>query len=142
MSSSILGLDIGTVVYGGGKSKIPSLNEFKYYTEDYISDSNNTFYYFGDVDYEGLVIYESYRNISSGQIDLTPLTQAYKYVVDKCDGFVDSLPDTKSGQNRNINDLFFKGFDSSYKDKIMAILEKDKYIPQEALNFEDLVNYK
>lgn len=139
---SILGLDISTVVYGGGKSKIPSLNEFKYYTEDYISDSNNTFYYFGDVDYEGLVIYESYRNISSEQIELRPFTEAYKYVVDKCDGFIDSLPNTKPGQNKNINDLFFENFEDSYKDKIMAILEKDKYIPQEALNYEDLINYK
>lgn len=142
ISSSILGLNIGTVVYGGGKSKIPSLNEFKYYTEDYISDSNNTFYYFGDIDYEGLGIYESYRNRTSGQIDLKPFTQAYKYIVDKCDALIDNLPITKEGQNRNINELFFESFDKSYREKIMFILEKDKYIPQEALNYEDLVNYE
>ena len=129
------------MVYGGGKSKIPSLSEFKYYTEDYISDTNNKFYYFGDIDFEGLVIYDSYRKSTSDEIELTPFTPAYEYIVNKCENIKNELPNTKSGQNRNINEVFFKDFKEDYKDKILSILEKDKYIPQEALNFEDLINY-
>lgn len=138
----VLGLKIDTVIYGGGKSKIPSLKEFKYYTEDYISNPNNSFYYFGDVDYEGIVIYESYKNKTLDEIDLKPFTSAYKYIVDKCISFADSLPTTKEGQNKNIGDAFFISFDKSYRDKIFSILKNDKYIPQEALNYEDLIKYK
>lgn len=141
VSSNVLGLDISTVVYGGGKSKIPSLSEFKYYTEDYISDEKNTFYYFGDIDYEGLVIYESYRTKTSSQIDLKPFVSAYEYIVDKCIDSVDDLPITKEGQNRNIGEAFFESFDSLYGDRIKSILEKDRYIPQEALNYEDLIDF-
>lgn len=141
VSPNVLGIDISTVVYGGGKSKIPSLSEFKYYTEDYISDTNNKFYYFGDIDFEGLVIYDSYRKSTSDEIELTPFTPAYEYIVNKCENIKNELPNTKSGQNRNINEVFFKDFKEDYKDKILSILEKDKYIPQEALNFEDLINY-
>lgn len=141
VSGNVLGLDISTVVYGGGKSKIPSLSEFKYYTEDYISDKENTFYYFGDIDYEGLVIYESYRAKTSEQIDLKPFTSAYEYIVDKCIDNIEDLPITKEGQNRNIGEAFFESFYELYVDRIKSILEKDKYIPQEALNYEDLIDF-
>lgn len=141
VNSNILGVDISTVVYGGGKSKIPSLSEFKYYTEDYISDINNRFYYFGDIDYEGLVIYDSYRKVTSNEIELIPFIPAYEYIVNKCKSIENELPSTKVGQNRNINEIFFKDFEEDCKNKILSTLEKDKYIPQEALNFEDLINY-
>ena len=141
-NEDVLGLKIDTVIYGGGKSKIPSLKEFKYYTEDYISNPNNSFYYFGDIDYEGIVIYESYKNKTLEEIDLKPFTPAYEYIVDKCFSFLNTLPITKEGQNKNIGDAFFINFDENYKNKILSILQDNKYIPQEALNYEDLINYK
>lgn len=138
----ILGLNISTIIYGGGKSKIPSLSEFKYYTEDYISCEENNFYYFGDIDYEGIVIYESYRDKTSKETDLIPFVPAYEFIVDKCLDSIDDLPTTKDGQNRNIGEVFFKNFNDIYKNRIINILEKNKYIPQEALNYEDLIHFK
>lgn len=141
VSDNVLGTKISTIVYGGGKSKIPSLSEFKDYTEDYISDENNVFYYFGDIDYEGLVIYESYKTKTSSQIDLIPFIPAYEYMIDKCIDNIDELPYTKEGQNRNIGIDFLNYFCDLYKNRIENILLRNKYIPQEALNYNDLIDY-
>ncbi|WP_242834226.1 Wadjet anti-phage system protein JetD domain-containing protein [Clostridium pasteurianum] len=55
---NILGEDISTLIYGGGKNINKAFNDYKISVEDYVSDSKNTILYFGDLDYEGIVIYE------------------------------------------------------------------------------------
>lgn len=141
VSTNIMGLNISTVIYGAGKSKIPSLKEFKYYTEDYISNEDNTFYYFGDIDYEGIVIFDSYSSKNAQNMVLNPFTTAYEYIVDKMIDDIDLLPQTKDNQNTNIKEVFFETFDELYKERILNVLEQRKYIPQEALNYGDLINY-
>lgn len=141
VSTNVMGLDISTVIYGAGKSKIPSLQEFKYYTEDYISNENNKFYYFGDIDYEGIVIFDSYSDKTSNEMVLYPFTTAYEYIVDKMIDHIDLLPKTKDNQNTNIKESFFYAFDELYKERILNLLSQRKYIPQEALNYGDLINY-
>jgi hypothetical protein len=141
-SLNILGINISTVVYGGGKSKIPSVAELYEYTESHIVDKNNVFLYFGDIDYEGIVIYNGYKDRTAKYLELIPFVPAYKHMIDlHFDNLLD-LPFTKEGQNRNIGDNFFKYFSNDYKEKILTILKNDKYIPQEAISYDTLLNYK
>ena len=50
---------------------------------------------------------------------------------------VDSIPETKEGQNRNIKDIFFSYFSMEQVKRMKEILEKGYYIPQEILNISD-----
>ena len=50
---------------------------------------------------------------------------------------MDSIPETKEGQNRNIKDIFFSYFSMEQVKRMKEILEKGYYIPQEILNISD-----
>ena len=50
---------------------------------------------------------------------------------------ITELPETKEYQNRNISTQFFSCFDEVMVKKMEAVLEKDRYIPQEILNVAD-----
>ena len=147
ISKNVLGIDISTVIYGGGNGRLPSINEIEEYTEEHISDLNNTFYYFGDIDYVGIAIYESYRERNKDKIDWIPFKAGYEYILDKTVSDldptedIDSLPDTKDGQKDNRKGIFMNFFNDKYQQKIENILSQRKYIPQEALNFNDLISY-
>ena len=44
------------------------------------------------------------------------------------------LPQTKEGQNRNIEEVFFNYFNQETIKKMKNILKQDRYIPQETLS--------
>lgn len=50
---------------------------------------------------------------------------------------ITELPETKEHQNRNISTQFFSCFDEIMVKKMEAVLDKDRYIPQEILNIAD-----
>lgn len=54
----IFGVEIGTLVYGAGKGILRSYEDFRFCVEPHINDSKNQILYFGDLDYEGIGIYE------------------------------------------------------------------------------------
>ena len=62
--TEIFGAEIGTLIYGAGKGIIRSFQDFDLCAEPYMKHPKNTIYYFGDLDYEGIGIYESGRKIS------------------------------------------------------------------------------
>ena len=90
---------------------------------------SNNFYYFGDLDYEGIGIYESLTTYFKCE----PFVIAYEVMLKKGENI--SLPVTKEKQNRNITEVFFNYFDDS--SKMIEILESERYIPQEILTIED-----
>lgn len=49
----ILDTEIGTLIYGAGKRILRSFQDFDLCAEPYMIHSENTIYYFGDLDYEG-----------------------------------------------------------------------------------------
>lgn len=59
----IMGEEIGTVVYGGGKGILRSFADFGFCVEPHIKDARNQILYFGDLDYEGVGIYERLERI-------------------------------------------------------------------------------
>ncbi|MCT8975908.1 DUF2220 domain-containing protein [Clostridium sp. CX1] len=135
---SILEEDISTLIYGGGKNVSKAFKDYKISVEDYVSDSGNTILYFGDLDYEGIVIYEGLYELFSKEYNIAPFIKGYKKMIDKAKADKICLPKTKEGQNRNISQVFLREFDREYRDEIEKILKDDLYIPQEIVNITDL----
>lgn len=102
-----------------------------------MKESGNTMYYFGDLDYEGIGIYESLAQMFPERWKIIPFVKAYARMLEKA-GDVTALPLTKEGQNRNISPLFFSYFDRQTAEVMEHILQAERYIPQEILNISDL----
>ena len=132
----LLGTKIGTLIYGAGKGILRSFQDFDLCVEPYMADERNNIYYFGDLDYAGLGIYESLAKLCQDQREIIPFVPAYQAMIEKAMD-TEELPYTKEGQNRHIGSLFFGRFPKETVDSMKKILEWGKYIPQEILNISD-----
>ena len=135
--SEIFGVNINTVIYGGGKKIIKAFKDYEISVEPYLFDKDNVLYYFGDLDYEGIIIYEVFLREFKEMYNIRPFIEGYKNMIDKSKKY--DLPKTKEGQNRNIGNDFLDEFSDEYKLNIEEILNKDLYIPQEIINIYDLM---
>ena len=88
----------------------------------------NTIYYFGDLDYEGIGIYENLAEKFRSRWKIIPFVPAYQAMLGKAEQITE-LPETKEHQNRNISTQFFSCFDEIMVKKMEAVLDKDRYIP-------------
>lgn len=134
--TEIFNIEVGTLIYGAGKGIIRSFQDFDLCAEPYMKYPGNNIYYFGDLDYEGIGIYENLAEKFQDRWKIKPFLPAYKVMLEKAES-VTELPETKEQQNRNISTRFFSCFDDSIVEKMKNILEKDRYIPQEILNTTD-----
>lgn len=141
-TNTILGIEFNTIIYGAGKGIWSSFEDYADRAESYFTADNRLFY-FGDIDYEGILIYENlverkWKDTSGRYIDIKPFVSAYELMLDKAEkkGF-DRLPDTKENQNTNIAHIFLDFFSEKRQGQIMRILEAGRYIPQEILNEHD-----
>ncbi|MEY8390863.1 hypothetical protein D3Z36_03910 [Lachnospiraceae bacterium] len=132
----IRGMEIGTLIYGGGKRIVKSFQDFDLSVEPYMKSEDNRIYYFGDLDYEGIGIYESLIQQCGDDRKPVPLTAAYEKMLEKA-GSGTRLPETKEQQNRNLTGTFFAHFSTETVERMQEILESRKYIPQEILNSQD-----
>lgn len=132
----IFGEDISTLIYGGGKRIFRSFEDFNFCVEPYMTECGNSIYYFGDLDYEGIGIYENFAQLFRGRWEIQPFLPAYLMMFRKA-GRAGNLPKTKEKQNRNISGCFFSYFSEEQNRKMKEILEKEEYIPQEILNICD-----
>lgn len=134
----ILGENISTIIYGGGKGICKSFKDFEISVESYVWDKSNEILYFGDLDYEGIIIYESLFQINDSKYCMYPFAAAYEKMMDKAEYSSLCLPTTKIGQNRNIGIEFMSKFSESSQLRMKFILEQNFYIPQEIINIRDL----
>ena len=102
-----------------------------------MKEKSNRIYYFGDLDYEGIGIYESLAELFQEYWEIVPFCSAYHTMLLKAE-LMQGLPDTKEKQNRNIQDLFFSYFQLEEQEQMKKILHQEQYIPQEILNITDL----
>ena len=124
--------------YGGGKSIYKSFADFVNYVEPYFKQEENKVYYFGDLDYEGILIFEHLQKEYANQVEILLFTQAYEKMLEKAENIgYQQLPETKEGQNKNAGNSFFQSFSPITQKKMRNILEDGKYIPQEILNERD-----
>lgn len=133
----ILGENISTLIYGKGYNANKTFKDFEISVEEYVSNKENKFLYLGDLDYEGIVIYEGLYKYFNNKYNVAPFVKGYEEMINKYLRTGISLPKTKEGQNRNIKDIFLKEFSEEYQEKIREILENDLYIPQEIINITD-----
>lgn len=133
----ILGVPFGTLVYGAGKGILRSSQDFSFCVEPYMRARENGIYYFGDLDYEGIGIYERLAEAFLQQgYEVLPFVQAYELMLEKARA-VPQLPLTKEKQNRGISGQFFSYFAAQTASRMKQLLEDGRYIPQEILNISD-----
>lgn len=133
----IFGIPFGTLIYGAGKGILRSFQDFSFCVEPYMQAKENRIYYFGDLDYEGIGIYERLAELFQRQeIVIQPFTQAYEKMLEKAQA-VKKLPNTKEKQNRNLSGTFFAFFSEQTVRHMKQLLERECYIPQEILNITD-----
>ncbi|MBQ7609073.1 MAG: hypothetical protein IJU76_14080 [Desulfovibrionaceae bacterium] len=129
-SGEILGRTIDSLVYGGGKRIHASFREFDLNAESHLDCSENTFLYFGDLDSEGLGIFEevcAHFTLSR----MAPFVEAYRAMLLK--------PPRKNAkaQRQSPTPLFFSWFDPDTVRTMQKILEDGCGIPQESLTFSE-----
>lgn len=133
----ILGVEISTLIYGGGKGVNKRFKDFQYCVEPYMNDASNEIYYLGDIDYEGIVIYESLKDSITPPLKISPFVEGYVKMLYKGHLIEALLPESKDGQNKNIKGEFLSVFSTKERGIILKILEEGKYIPQEILTIKD-----
>lgn len=135
-NEEIFGVKMGTLIYGAGKGILRSFRDFDLCVEPYMKNPENHIYYFGDLDYEGIGIYEKLAEMFEKRWKIDPFCPVYAAMLRKARE-TKQLPDTKEQQNRNIGTLFFSYFTKTQVQEMKQILESDAYIPQEILNITD-----
>lgn len=136
--NSILGVPVGTLIYGAGKGILRSFEDFNLCVEPYMRAEENTIYYFGDLDYEGIGIYERLAVLFEKHCTIRPFCEVYLKMLEKAEEIgIESMPVMKAGQNQNIGELFWKFFHKQDAEKMQYLLEKGKYIPQEIFSTKD-----
>lgn len=137
----ILGVKVGTLIYGAGKGILRSFSDFTSCCEPYMQDKDNHLYYFGDLDYEGILIYEKLAENFSDDCIIMPFFQGYHVMLRLSESIgIDGLPLMKEGQNRHIGTVFYQYFSEEIIRKIQSLLEQGHYIPQEILCGEDFID--
>lgn len=134
----ILGQEMGTLIYGAGKGILRSFRDFSLCVEPYMREQDNAIYYFGDLDYEGIIIYESLAQMFGEQCEIRPFTVGYIEMISKAYKIgVEQLPCMKDGQNHNIHGEFWNHFSTQEVERVQAILKAGRYVPQEILAIDD-----
>ena len=133
--SSILGMETGTIIYGGGKKVSKAFGDFSLSAEPYLIDDQNHFWYFGDLDYEGIAIYDQLLRVMASY-ELKPFVLGYLAMISNVQDF-SQLPKTKEGQYQGDISRFLTFFDREGQDIINKILNSGHYIPQEILSLID-----
>lgn len=132
----LFGEKISTLIYGAGKRVISSFQEFATSAEPYMLDEANELLYFGDLDYEGIGIYENLAESFAQQGAIKPFKAAYLAMLAKSEEYK-KLPATKEEQNKQLKGGFFTYFTAQEAEAMQKILQQDLYIPQEILSLAD-----
>lgn len=136
-NQQIAGREIGTLIYGAGKQIVKGFGTFMALGEAYLREAGNVFLYFGDLDYEGISIYESLAERGKPEYEITLFTTLYEKMLDRSKEMEIDLPQMKEKQNRvDILD-FLSAFTVKDAETIQRLLEIGYYIPQEILSRKD-----
>lgn len=119
--------DFSTLIYGSGKKVIKSIEQF---SMQYPINANHDFYYFGDIDREGISIWYSLHKKQSA----TPAIPFYQACLKK------EAAKGKEYQKKHEESAiaFYKYFTVQEQAHMRELLEKGTYLPQETLKTEEL----
>lgn len=131
--NSIYGIRLNSLIFGEGKKitrKRDSLTEFAmtYYNQAAMIN----FYYFGDLDMEGIEIFENVIRVNP-DLNIILFKQAYLDMIDESKKY--ETPDCSDHQMPSKGVAFFPYFTEEQVLRIKHILDKGKFIPQEILSY-------
>lgn len=116
-----------TLIYGSGKSVIKSIEQFPM---QYPVNENHHFFYFGDIDREGISIWYSLAQKQSIQLAL-PFYQA-------CLAYEPTEGKTYQQERTESMKAFLSFFSVEHQKKIRKLFDEGKYYPQEVLKAKHL----
>ena len=122
---------IGTLIYGGGKRVPKEFGQFSVSAEPYLQMIENKFLYFGDLDYEGIGIFETIS--SDAKMPIVPFVPAYEKMLAMAEDI--QLPERL--QKDASKGYFYSFFSQETVHKMQTILKDGKYIPQEIITIQD-----
>ena len=125
-------LDIDMLIYGEGNK----INSSFQYSEKLKISSKDKIWYFGDIDREGLNIFNSLKErYSNFQIEIR--TDMYEYLLNTV---TENIPEAKKGQRYSNSSLqiFLDSMGNKYRNQVTEIIDKNLYIPQEVMNYKAL----
>lgn len=116
-----------TLIYGSGKSIVKSIEQF---SMQYPIESKHTFFYFGDIDREGILIWHSMNKRQPA----IPAVEFYQHCLEK------KPTEGKEYQREHKEALaeFLTYFSEEQQVQIETLLESGKYHPQETLKTREL----
>jgi Uncharacterized protein conserved in bacteria C-term(DUF2220). len=129
-----LGIDIHALLYGEGRKITGKNGRIDEYDKQWYHGNKNMYYYFGDMDYEGIQIYFDLKSYNTAA-DIRLFKEAYLMMVRFADGC--TLPISADRRNRAGSfSGFLEYFPEEEAGKIGKILESGRYIPQEIINYQ------
>ena len=135
--NNILTKEFTTIIYGEGY-KIHS--SFDYIYEDvtlrFLTNKNNKFLYWGDIDKEGFAIYSLFKD-KNVNLNISLFKEAYQSMIEKSNEF--ELGFMKKKQTKEYREVLHE-LPGETQVFINNILDFNKYIPQEILNSNYLRN--
>lgn len=123
-----------SLIYGAGWRVISSIQSFK--RQFSFEDRNQIFYYFGDLDYEGIKIWQTLNDSFEHVADIVPDQVLYRRLL--------SLPSSQGKDNQKPHITALAAFceaaalDDGEMDHLVNLLRSGYYLPQEALSVKVL----
>jgi hypothetical protein len=132
----MFGIPFHILLYGEGKKinrKYSTLTDFDEIT---LGGFKSKYYYFGDIDYEGINIFTELTE-QNPTLDIELMTSLYCKMLDKSKDIL--LPVTKDKQSAKSMGAFLTYFQPKEQTMLMELLKQRRYIPQEILNYGDFL---
>lgn len=143
--NNLCGIYFDILLYGEGKKVSRKLNSLTEFDTSFFKDNKTTYYYFGDLDYEGIGIFNDLIE-TNPQLNIKLFSRLYSWMLEEATTLLKSwerefeLPRTKEKQSKKFMGRFLEEFNSEEQILINDILEEGRYIPQEILNRERFYN--
>ncbi len=134
--TSILGFDLQSIAYGGGYRIESYFMDLLLFGSPALLNSIDPVYYWGDLDYEGIRIFESFA-ARYPEVRIIPWLPGYAAMLEtkrKFDIEKKTMPQYKEKQEPTTGEYFFAFFDSEFTSTVRDLWNKGQYIPQEILN--------
>lgn len=116
-----------TLIYGSGKKVISSIEQF---AMQYPVEANHHFYYFGDIDREGISIWHSLTT----KIPAMPALPFYRACLQK----EPAVGKDYQKERSKAVEAFLRFFTAEEQSQLKSLFANDRYYPQEILNTHEL----
>jgi hypothetical protein len=124
-------LNYDVLLYGEGKKITDRMGRLADY-DQWVLGGKNIYYYFGDLDWEGIRIYKDLV-AKNPDLEIRLCVRLYRAML--ANGMIQELPLMKAGQKACDFGDFLDGFEDYEKEMILGTLQAGHYIPQEILGY-------